>query len=180
MDGLSKRIIDNDSDYMLNLGSETIPPCKENIIHISLKKPLQIPSCQFKLLREGSLVSSRAKEIHTRMQKDINERQVYSFDNKNVNYLHSIKGLVPDSYDDYLLRQSQFIFDKSRIHRKSKKGRKGKSKGKKTSSFKRLFGTSSARKLFTPSARVRRGFGPGYRGGRVRKEAKDECFVPVE
>ena len=172
MDGLSKQIIDNESDYMLNLGSETIPPCKENVIHISLQKPLHIPSCQFKLLREGSLVSSRAKEIHTRIQKENNDRQIYSFDNTNINYLNSLAGLVPDSYEDYNLYSRNSIKERKNIQKR--KRNKNNKKERKNIRKRR---TEKVLKMFKPK---RRGFGPGYKAGRVIKEAKDECFVPVD
>merc|ERR1711957_516538 len=126
LDGLSKRIINNNPGYMINMGSETIPPCKENVVHITLDKPLQIPSCQFRLLREGSLLTSRAKEIHSRLQMPTNDRPIYKFNSKNVNYLNSLKGLAPASYDKYLIAGGYYkrspkkkrIFGK--VHKKDK------------------------------------------------------------
>jgi hypothetical protein len=59
LDSLSKRIVNMSPQFMVHMGSETIPPCKENIIHVSIDKPLELPGCQFKLLRENSLISSR-------------------------------------------------------------------------------------------------------------------------
>jgi len=103
LDSLSKRIVNMSPNYMVHMGSETIPPCKENIIHISLDTPLELPGCQFKLLRENSLISSRPKEIHTRTEAQSSDRSVYTFNNKALDYIPSIEGIVPQSFNKYLL-----------------------------------------------------------------------------
>merc|ERR1712151_1180187 len=90
---------------MINMGSETIPPCKENIIHITLDRPLQIPGCQFKLLRENTLTHSRAKEIHTRYETPKSDRPIYYFNKKALSYIPSISGIVPSSYKKYTLNK---------------------------------------------------------------------------
>lgn len=143
------------------MGSETIPPCKENIVHITLDKPLEIPNCQFKLMREGSLINSRAKEIHSRLEMPLNDRPIYTFNAQKVSYLPTIQGLVPESYLNYMIRKEP----------KSKKTTKGKKVVKKSK-----FAKWS--KLAKKSTKSKNGFGPGYRKGKVSEKAKDTCFIP--
>jgi len=147
---------------MVNMGSETIPPCKENVVHITLDKPLEIPHCQFKLLREGSLVKSRAKEIHSRLQMPLNDRPVYKFNAKKVSYLPTLQGLVPQSYNKYLIKKGYKIKKKKVIKGKKANGKKAKfTKWKKAAK-------KSAKK---------NGFGPGFRGGKVKNKNKNICYV---
>jgi len=155
LDTLSKRIINNNPSYMINMGSETIPPCKENVIHITLDKPLQIPSCQFKLLREGSLLTSRAKEIHSRLQMPRNDRPIYKFNSRNVSYLNSLKGLAPPSYDKYLVAKGYYKADPKKKKSILKKWKKAAKKIKK-----------------------KKGFGKGFRGGKRIKKPRHLCYVP--
>lgn len=84
-------------------GSKTAPPCTENVIHIVLDKPLSIPACQFKLLRENSLISSRPKEIHTRVERPLSDRTVYTFNKQAVSYSPSIMQLAPLGFNKFLL-----------------------------------------------------------------------------
>ena len=149
LDTLSKRILNNDPGYMINMGSETIPPCKENVVHITLDKPLQIPSCQFRLLREGSLITSRAKEIHTRLTQPTNDRPIYKFNSRNVKYLNSLKGLAPPSYDKYLIKAGYYKKTPKKIT-KIKKWKKAAKKIKKKIVF----------------------------GRKVKKVDKNVCYVP--
>lgn len=121
MDNLSKKIIDNDSEYLLNLGSETIPPCKENVMTITVKKPLRMPGCQLLLLRTASLVSSRTKEIHTRQEQASNGREIYKFNNKHINYLNTLSNIVPESWVKYELNDP-IIAKRKKIMKPIKKG----------------------------------------------------------
>jgi len=145
------------------MGSETIPPCKENVMHITLDKPLQIPGCQFKLLREGSLITSRAKEIHSRLEMPNNDRPVYKFSKRNVSYLNSLKGLAPPSYDKYLIQKGYYTRDAKKVKVTKKKGKMAK--------FKKW-------KKAAKKATKKKGFGKGFRGGKVRKSEKNVCYVP--
>ncbi len=147
------------------MGSETIPPCKENVIHITLDKPLELPNCQFKLLRESSLVKSRMKEIHSRLEMPINDRNIYKFDAKNISHLPSVEGLIPLSYLKYLISKGyKFKLRKDKI--------KGKDKKKKKIQFKKIY--DKARKPKDGK------FGPGFRKGRVIENAKDSCYVNID
>ena len=135
------------------MGSETIPPCVENIIHITLDKPLELPGCQFKLLRESSLSSSRAKEIHTRVEMPTNDRPVYKFDTRAVSYIGSIDGLVPQSFNKYLLKYGYgYLF------------RLGQKRGK--------FGWYGKKGQWWKRFGKKGGFGPGYRGGKSRRRRR--------
>ena len=155
------------------MGSETIPPCKENIIHITLDKPLQIPGCQFKLLRENSLVSNRAREIHTRLEVTKSDRPVYYFNKKALSYIPSISGIVPSSYKKYTLTK------------KSKKI-KGKPKMKVKTIVKMVNGKPVTKKVMVKSKRTlskkilntksKKGFGPGYKNGKKTK-SDNSCKV---
>ena len=147
------------------MGSETIPPCKENVVHITLNKPLEIPHCQFKLLREGSLLKTRAKEIHSRLQMPTNDRPVYKFNSRNVSYLPTLQGLVPDSYNKYLIKKGYNI----KLKKKSNKGKKLKGKKGKFNKWKK-----TAKKSLTK----KKGFGPGFKGGKVKPKNKNICYVP--
>jgi len=139
------------------MGSETIPPCVENIIHITLDKPLEIPGCQFKLLREASLVSSRAKEIHARVEQNIKERPIYKFDTRFVSYINSIDGLVPQSFNKYLLKYGYgYMFRLGQ-----KRGRNG------------WYGKNGKwSKRYSRWKYQKGGFGPGYQKG--KSKAKDD------
>jgi hypothetical protein len=90
-------------NFYLYFGSETTPPCSENVFHITISKPILIPTCQFKLLRENSLVTNRSKEIHTRIEQPLSDRVVYGFNRSQILPLLSIEGLLPMSYNKYLL-----------------------------------------------------------------------------
>ncbi len=89
------------------MGSETIPPCKENIIHITLDNPIQLPACQFNLLRDHSLVKTRAKEIHTRIEVARNDRPIYYFNKKALSFIPSVTGIIPESYEKYTLTDTK-------------------------------------------------------------------------
>jgi len=103
LEELANKFMANNPQFMMYFGSATTPPCSDSVIHIVVSKPLVIPGCQFKLLRENSLVTSRAKEIHTRVEKPVNDRTVYTFNKQAVSFIPNIAGLVPQSFNRYLL-----------------------------------------------------------------------------
>ncbi len=123
-----------DPDFHFYLGSQTTPPCTEYVNHIIIDKPIQIPICQFKLLRENSLITNKPKEIHARITQTLNNSlprfkqsssknnvppkylkaediitdatdttPVYRFNKKYVIELPSVTGIVPMSYNKYLI-----------------------------------------------------------------------------
>jgi len=105
------------------MGSHTTPPCEEQTYHIVVNKPLIMAGCQFKLLRENSLISSRAKDIHSRLEQPSNDRTVYTYSSFNLKYIKDISGIVPQSFNKYLLKHGYGY--KSRFGR-GKNGKRGK------------------------------------------------------
>lgn len=95
-----------DPEFNMYFGSASTPPCQENVMKIVVSKPIEIAGCQFKLLRESSLLSHRPKEIHTRIEKPLNNRVVYSFDKSSFGYIPSLKGMVPQSFNKYLVSET--------------------------------------------------------------------------
>lgn len=113
LDDLMIRVVNNDPHYMLNFGSETTPPCKEQVIHLTVDTPLELPFCQFKLLRESSLVKSRAKEIHSRLEKPLNDRDIYKFDSAKLKLMGSLPwGSVPNCFKKYIAKSKKVKFNK--------------------------------------------------------------------
>jgi carbonic anhydrase len=103
LSSIMKKVSDLKPDYYFYYGSHTTPPCAENTYHLVINKPLQIAGCQFKLLRDNSLFSSRAKEIHARMEKPLGDRTVYTLSSAQVSYIRNISGIYPQSFNKYLL-----------------------------------------------------------------------------
>lgn len=62
-----KAVVSTKPLYYFYLGSEVVPPCDEYVYHLVIGKPIQIAMCQFKILRENSLASSEARQIHSRL-----------------------------------------------------------------------------------------------------------------
>jgi carbonic anhydrase len=58
------------TQYAFYLGSQTTPPCLDRVVYIINLTPIKIPNCQFKILRENSLISNRTKETHARNIQD--------------------------------------------------------------------------------------------------------------
>lgn len=86
------------------MGSHTTPPCEEQTYHIVVNKPLVMAGCQFKLLRENSLISTRAKDIHARLEQPANDRTLYRYSTANLKYIKDLSSIVPQSYNKYLLK----------------------------------------------------------------------------
>jgi len=103
LEEFSNRFMALNPNFYMYYGSNTTPPCTENVVWIVVDKPLQIPGCQFKLLRENSLMTSKPKEIHTRLEKPTSDRPVYKFNQTKFSYIASIIGLVPMSFNKYLM-----------------------------------------------------------------------------
>jgi len=100
---LLKKLDDLKPNYHFYFGSQPTPPCLEQSYHLLADKPLSMAGCQFKLLRDNSLFSAKAKEIHVRMEKPMNDRRVYSFSSASFKYIPNISGLIPQSFNKYLL-----------------------------------------------------------------------------
>ena len=93
-------------NYLFYLGSETVPPCRgkfkcnflENVYHLILDKPLKISECQFKILRENSLMSTTPKSIHARLTKPTNKRKVYVVTDKSITFKVNIERFIPKAF----------------------------------------------------------------------------------
>merc|ERR1719265_886689 len=66
LDGFIKRALSEKTDYMFYLGSETTPPCSDNVFYIMPINPVKIASCQFKIFREASLLTNKDRVSHAR------------------------------------------------------------------------------------------------------------------
>ena len=98
-----KKLDDLKPNYHFYFGSQPTPPCSEQTYHLVADKPLIMAACQFKILRDNSLFSEAPKEIHARMDMPLTERTVYSFSSSSFNYIPSISGLIPQSFNKYLI-----------------------------------------------------------------------------
>ena len=58
------------SMYYFYMGSLTSPPCSEHVYHLIFSKPIKISTCQFKVLRENSLLTEGKRLIHARIAQD--------------------------------------------------------------------------------------------------------------
>jgi len=125
LEEFSNKFMAMNPNFMMYYGSSTTPPCNQNVMYIVVDKPIKIPGCQFKLLRENSLVSAKPKEIHTRVERPSNDRVVYQFDKKKFGYIPSVVGLVPQSFNKYLLAHGPSYMAKMYL-KYGKKGKGGK------------------------------------------------------
>jgi hypothetical protein len=90
------------------MGSQTTPPCQENTYHLIFTKPLVMAGCQFKLLREQSLISNKPKNIHARLEKPIADRIFYTFNTGKIRYIRNLSSTIPQSYNKFLLKMKGF------------------------------------------------------------------------
>lgn len=112
-----KSVVALKPNFHFYFGSETTPPCLEQTYHMVVDKPLKMAGCQFKLLRDNSLFSKRAKEIHARLEQPLSDRPIYSFGVGSFRYIPNINGLYPQGYNKYLLLHGYGY--------KNRKGRRG-------------------------------------------------------
>lgn len=90
------------------MGSHTTPPCEENTYHLVLTEPLIMSGCQFKLLRENSLMTHKTQNIHARTEQPISDRLLYKFNTKSMKYIKNIHSILPPEYNKYLLKSGGF------------------------------------------------------------------------
>jgi carbonic anhydrase len=81
---LVKKAVMKKPKYYTYVGSETTPNCKPKIIYLVIDKPMDISNCQFKVLRENSLLTDRVKEIHARNTQELKDRKVYEIKYKDT------------------------------------------------------------------------------------------------
>jgi hypothetical protein len=90
------------------MGSHTTPPCEENTYHMVFTKPIVMSGCQFKLLRENSLLSHKTKNIHARTEEPLNERIVYKYNSSKMKYIKNINSVLPPSFNKYLIKNGGY------------------------------------------------------------------------
>lgn len=90
------------------MGSHTTPPCEENTNHMILTKPIVMSGCQFKLLREASLISNQGKNLHARLEQPINDRVLYIYDTMKFRYIKNIRSFVPPTFNKYLMKKGGY------------------------------------------------------------------------
>lgn len=86
------------------MGSHTTPPCEENTYHLVFTKPLIMSGCQFKLLRENSLMTKKTKNIHARMEQPLSDRIIYKYNSAKMKYIKNITSLIPQAFNKYLVK----------------------------------------------------------------------------
>lgn len=84
LDDLMRKATQENPKFYSYLGSQTTPPCTPNVVYLVLDKPLNLSCCQFKILRESSLMTTRPKEIHARLPQELKGRKVYELRHQEV------------------------------------------------------------------------------------------------
>jgi len=100
--GLMKKVTSLNSNYFFYFGSQTTPPCVEQTYHLIVEKPIVISGCQFKVLRENSLLISKAKTVHARVEQPLNDRVVYVLNSSEVKYSTNTSQ-YPQGFNKYLM-----------------------------------------------------------------------------
>lgn len=71
--------------YYLYMGSLTSPPCEEYVYHLIINKPLKISTCQYKVIRENSLLQEGKRLIHARLiQNNIKDEKKLTKSSKTI------------------------------------------------------------------------------------------------
>lgn len=99
-----KQTLSGKGDAIFYMGSQTTPPCQENTYHLVFTKPIVMSGCQFKLLRDQSLISNKPKNIHARIEQPINERTLYQISSASIKSVKNILSAIPQSYNKWVLK----------------------------------------------------------------------------
>jgi carbonic anhydrase len=105
---MMKYILNKNPNFYSYVGGLTVPPCTDNIIHIVLDKPLELANCQFRVLRENSLLTDRPKEIHARLLQRIKMRKIIQL--SPGKFKPEIKNIIPRIAKKYY-HYNKFITD---------------------------------------------------------------------
>lgn len=100
-----KKALLNSKESILYMGSHTTPPCTEYTYHLVMTKPLIMSGCQFNMLRDATLISHKAKNIHARVDKPINDRIAYVFNNSKMKFIKNITKMVPQSFNKFVAKK---------------------------------------------------------------------------
>jgi hypothetical protein len=104
MGSIFKKVMAEQPESVFYMGSHTTPPCEENTYHLIFTKPLIMSGCQFKLLRENSLLSHKPKNIHARLEQPLSDRILYKYNTKKMKYIKNITGVIPQAFNKYLIK----------------------------------------------------------------------------
>ena len=74
----------------------------ENVYQLLVDRPIKIPKCQFKLLREHSLNNIAGKEIHSRIVQHKNKRKIYYLNQIKENM--NIEAYIPKEFREVAKR----------------------------------------------------------------------------
>jgi carbonic anhydrase len=66
LNGLMTKVMNLKADFSMYMGTQTTPPCLDHVMQIVVNRPLAMKNCQFKDIRENTLLSKSAKETHAR------------------------------------------------------------------------------------------------------------------
>lgn len=95
-------------ESLFYMGSHTTPPCEENTYHLVFTKPIIMNGCQFKLLRDSSLLTKKQKNIHARLEQPLAERIIYRYNTAKMKYLKNINGAIPAAFNKYLVKNGGY------------------------------------------------------------------------
>jgi len=109
------KVESNKPTYTMYFGSHTTPPCEEQTIHIVVNKPILMAGCEFKLLRDNSLFSSKAKEIHSRVEQPLQGRPLYTFGTASFTFFPNLTSVAPPRFNKRLLEKPIGKFQGKRI-----------------------------------------------------------------
>lgn len=91
-------------ESLFYMGSHTTPPCEENTYHLVFTKPIIMSGCQFKLLRENSLLTHSTKNIHARLEQPLTDRIIYKYNTAKMKYIKNINSILPPAFNKYLVK----------------------------------------------------------------------------
>merc|ERR1712032_1608262 len=103
-----RRVMAGHPESVFYMGSHTTPPCEENTYHMVFTKPIIMSGCQFKLLREHSLLSHKTKNIHARREEPLSDRTVYKYNTGKMKFIKNINSILPPAFNKYLLKKGGY------------------------------------------------------------------------
>ena len=103
-----RKVMVGGPEAVFYMGSHFTPPCEENTYHLVFTKPLIMSGCQFKLLRENSLLSHKTKNIHARLEQPLSDRVLYKYNTKKMKYIKNITSAIPQGFNKYLVKNGGY------------------------------------------------------------------------
>merc|ERR1712032_1182555 len=103
-----RRVMAGHPESVFYMGSHTTPPCEENTYHLIFTKPLIMSGCQFKLLRENTLLSHKNINIHARATQPLSDRTLYRYNTAKMKIIKNVAATLPQSMNKYLIRKGGY------------------------------------------------------------------------